>query len=176
MGGLAYAEEGDNGRMHATIRIVPDELIWEPSILVMPHGGELDLDAHRPGLPPLPRPPPGGRCGTGGQPPQPRTSSSGAPGPRRAHPGPSAKGRQLKASGSATAAIMRAAPLSRSGRMWISRAATRPRRSPTNDITAVMAPNVAAENQGENPSSPRLAPANKLSRLSESGMPNSAQG
>jgi PQQ system protein len=43
-GEIGYAEEGDGGRMHARIRIVPDELIWDPSILVMPHGGDLDIE------------------------------------------------------------------------------------------------------------------------------------
>jgi PQQ system protein len=43
-GRLAHADEGADGRMHARVRIAPDELIWDPSILVMPHGGELDLE------------------------------------------------------------------------------------------------------------------------------------
>lgn len=43
-GGLAHAEEGPDGRMRAQIRIPEDELIFEPSILVMPHGGDLDLE------------------------------------------------------------------------------------------------------------------------------------
>jgi len=42
-GDIGYAEE-DDGRMHARIRVVPDELIWDPSILVMPHGGDLDIE------------------------------------------------------------------------------------------------------------------------------------
>ena len=29
--------------MRATVRIPEDELIWEPSILVFPHGGEVEL-------------------------------------------------------------------------------------------------------------------------------------
>ena len=29
--------------MRATIRIPEDQLIWEPSILVFPHGGEIEL-------------------------------------------------------------------------------------------------------------------------------------
>lgn len=41
---LAYAQEGSDGRMHATLRIPPDELIWDPSVLVMPHAGDLDLE------------------------------------------------------------------------------------------------------------------------------------
>jgi PQQ system protein len=43
-GSLKYAEEGAGGRMRAQIRIPPDELIWDPSILVMPHGGDLDIE------------------------------------------------------------------------------------------------------------------------------------
>jgi PQQ system protein len=43
-GGLARAEEESGGRMHALIRIPPDELIWDPSIVVMPHAGDLDLE------------------------------------------------------------------------------------------------------------------------------------
>ncbi|MGW1681083.1 MSMEG_3727 family PQQ-associated protein [Saccharopolyspora sp. NPDC002376] len=42
--GLGYAEEDSDGRLRARIRIVPDELIWDPSILVMPHGGDLELE------------------------------------------------------------------------------------------------------------------------------------
>jgi PQQ system protein len=29
--------------MKATIRINPDELVWDPGVLVMPHGGEIEL-------------------------------------------------------------------------------------------------------------------------------------
>ena len=43
-GSIGHAEEGSDGRMRASLRVVPDELIWEPSILVMPHGGELELE------------------------------------------------------------------------------------------------------------------------------------
>jgi PQQ system protein len=43
-GNLAYAEEGADGRMRAQIRIPPDELIWDPSILIMPHGGDLEIE------------------------------------------------------------------------------------------------------------------------------------
>jgi PQQ system protein len=37
-GNIARAEEGPDGRMRATIRIKPDELIWDPSVL--------DLNTH----------------------------------------------------------------------------------------------------------------------------------
>jgi PQQ system protein len=43
-GGLGRAEEGPDGRMRARVRIPPDELIWDPSVLVMPHGGDLELE------------------------------------------------------------------------------------------------------------------------------------
>ena len=43
-GRIEEAAEGSDGRMHATIRINPDELTWDPSILVMPHGGDIDLE------------------------------------------------------------------------------------------------------------------------------------
>jgi PQQ system protein len=43
-GGLAHAEEGSDGRMHAQVRIPPDELVYNPSIIVMPHGGELEIE------------------------------------------------------------------------------------------------------------------------------------
>jgi PQQ system protein len=43
-GNVAQAEEGPDGRMRATIKIRPDELIWDPSVLVLPHGGDLDLE------------------------------------------------------------------------------------------------------------------------------------
>jgi PQQ system protein len=42
-GNIGYAEEGDGG-MHAQVRVVPDQLIWDPSILVLPHGGDLDIE------------------------------------------------------------------------------------------------------------------------------------
>jgi PQQ system protein len=43
-GNIGRATEGSDGRMQATIRINPDELAWDPSILVMPHGGDIDLE------------------------------------------------------------------------------------------------------------------------------------
>jgi len=45
-GGVAHVDEQDDGRMHATIRIPSHHLAWEPSVLVMPHGGDLDLDLY----------------------------------------------------------------------------------------------------------------------------------
>ena len=43
-GKIGHAEEGSGGRMHAQIRIPPDELAWEPAVLVLPHGGEVELE------------------------------------------------------------------------------------------------------------------------------------
>jgi len=43
-GAIGQATEESDGRMHATIRINPDELVWDPAILVMPHGGDIELE------------------------------------------------------------------------------------------------------------------------------------
>lgn len=43
-GTIGHAEERSDGRMFASIRIPPDELVWEPSVVVMPHGGDLELE------------------------------------------------------------------------------------------------------------------------------------
>jgi PQQ system protein len=43
-GTIARAEVGDDGRMSAQVHIVPDELVWDPSILVLPHAGQLDIE------------------------------------------------------------------------------------------------------------------------------------
>jgi len=43
-GRIGRAEEEADGHMRATIRINPDELTWDPDILVMPHGGDIDLE------------------------------------------------------------------------------------------------------------------------------------
>jgi PQQ system protein len=42
-GSIAKATERADGTMEATIRIKEDELAWDPAILVMPHGGDLEL-------------------------------------------------------------------------------------------------------------------------------------
>ena len=47
--------------------------------------------------------------------------------------------------------MIRVTPLSRSGRIRTRRAAARPTRSPTSDITAVTTPKTAAETTGGNP-------------------------
>lgn len=43
-GGLRHAEEAPGGRLRAQLRIPVDQLIWDPSVLVMPHGGDLDVE------------------------------------------------------------------------------------------------------------------------------------
>ncbi|MBV9805146.1 MAG: hypothetical protein JO130_18245 [Solirubrobacterales bacterium] len=40
-GTVGHAEEGSP--MRATVRIPEDELVWEPGILILPHGGDLEL-------------------------------------------------------------------------------------------------------------------------------------
>jgi PQQ system protein len=42
-GNIAQATGRSDGRMEATIRINPDELVFDPSVLVLPHGGDLEL-------------------------------------------------------------------------------------------------------------------------------------
>ena len=42
-GNVGQAEEGSDGVMRATVRIPEDELVFEPGVLVMPHGGMLEL-------------------------------------------------------------------------------------------------------------------------------------
>ena len=43
-GRIGHAEVAPDGRMHAQVRIPPDELVWDPPILVLPHGGALELE------------------------------------------------------------------------------------------------------------------------------------
>ena len=43
-GSVGQAEEGSDGKMRATVRIPPDELVFEPRVLIMPHGGDLELE------------------------------------------------------------------------------------------------------------------------------------
>ena len=42
-GTVSEAEEKDDGTMTATIRIPEDELVFEPTILMMPHAGRIEL-------------------------------------------------------------------------------------------------------------------------------------
>jgi len=43
-GNIGQATERADGTMQATVRIRPDEIRWDPSILVLPHGGDLELE------------------------------------------------------------------------------------------------------------------------------------
>jgi PQQ system protein len=43
-GTVGHAEEGSGGKMHATVRIPEDELVYEPGVLMLPHGGVLELE------------------------------------------------------------------------------------------------------------------------------------
>lgn len=43
-GNVGRAEEAPDGRMRARIRIQPDQLVWDPAVLVMPHGGDIELE------------------------------------------------------------------------------------------------------------------------------------
>ena len=43
-GNVGVAEEGSDGKMHATVRIPMDELVFDPGVLVLPHGGHLELE------------------------------------------------------------------------------------------------------------------------------------
>lgn len=42
-GSIGYAKKGADGKMRATVRIPVDELCWDPGILILPEGGELEL-------------------------------------------------------------------------------------------------------------------------------------
>jgi PQQ system protein len=42
--GLAHAKRGADGRMRATVRVPPGAEIWKPSVIVMPGGGDLELE------------------------------------------------------------------------------------------------------------------------------------
>jgi PQQ system protein len=43
-GNIGRAEEGSDGHMRARVRIPPDELSWDPAVLVVPHAGTLELE------------------------------------------------------------------------------------------------------------------------------------
>lgn len=43
-GGLAHAKERPDGLLHARVRIPPGELVWNPSVIVMPRSGTLELE------------------------------------------------------------------------------------------------------------------------------------
>ena len=43
-GGLAHAEVRPDGVMWSRIRVPPNQFLWEPSVIVMPHAGDLELE------------------------------------------------------------------------------------------------------------------------------------
>lgn len=43
VGGLSHASEGPGGIMSVDVTAVPHRFMWQPAIIDMPHGGELDL-------------------------------------------------------------------------------------------------------------------------------------
>jgi PQQ system protein len=43
-GNLGHAEVKSGGRMHAQIRIRQDQMVFDPAVLVLPHGGEVELE------------------------------------------------------------------------------------------------------------------------------------
>jgi PQQ system protein len=43
-GGLGHAEDGADGMMHARMWVPPQQYMWYPAIIVMPHAGELELE------------------------------------------------------------------------------------------------------------------------------------
>lgn len=45
-GGLARAKEGPDGIFRATVHVPPGQFIWRPAAILMPRGGELELEFH----------------------------------------------------------------------------------------------------------------------------------
>lgn len=43
-GGAADAKLGSDGVMRATVRVPKNEYLWEPAVIIMPRGGEIELD------------------------------------------------------------------------------------------------------------------------------------
>jgi len=43
-GGLGHAEKGKDGVMRGRVRVPAGQFIWKPAIIVMPEGGELELE------------------------------------------------------------------------------------------------------------------------------------
>ena len=43
-GRVGTAEEGSDGKMRATVRILEDELVFDPGVLVLPHAGEVEIE------------------------------------------------------------------------------------------------------------------------------------
>jgi PQQ system protein len=47
-GGAADARPGADGVMHVTVNVPPDKYLWEPAVIIMPRGGELEIDFTNP--------------------------------------------------------------------------------------------------------------------------------
>jgi PQQ system protein len=45
-GGLARAEKGADGIFRATVHVPPGQFIWRPAAILLPRGGELELEFH----------------------------------------------------------------------------------------------------------------------------------
>jgi PQQ system protein len=43
-GGLAHAKVGDDSVMRVVVRVPPDQLIWQPAVIVMPRSGILEIE------------------------------------------------------------------------------------------------------------------------------------
>jgi PQQ system protein len=43
-GGLGYARKGRDDRLRAQVRIPRHAYVWKPSVIVMPHGGDLEIE------------------------------------------------------------------------------------------------------------------------------------
>lgn len=43
-GGAADAVVGRDGVMRVSVRVPKNEYLWEPAVIIMPHGGELEVD------------------------------------------------------------------------------------------------------------------------------------
>jgi PQQ system protein len=43
-GRVGRAEEGPDGKMRATVRILEDQLVFDPGVLVLPHAGEVEIE------------------------------------------------------------------------------------------------------------------------------------
>src|SRR5690349_919004 len=43
-GGLGHAKEGSDGVMRVRVKVPKLQYLWQPAIIVMPHGGDLELE------------------------------------------------------------------------------------------------------------------------------------
>lgn len=47
-GGLAHAQEGPDGVMSIEVKVRTGHMMWEPSVIVMPHAGDLEVELVNP--------------------------------------------------------------------------------------------------------------------------------